>query len=73
MQAEALFQLGMEFGLGQRGEARGLAPLPAGIVTGGELVISTVERVENLDGDLNRIIDSAGGRIRRLAAFVAFE
>lgn len=54
-------------------QARGLAPLPAGIVTGGELVISTVERVENLDGDLNRIIDSAGGRIRRLAAFVAFE
>jgi hypothetical protein len=53
--------------------AVGVATLPPGIIAGGELVVSTADRVENLNGELTRIIDAAGGRVRRLAAFIAFE
>lgn len=54
-------------------QARAVAPLPSAIVSDGILVIATEERVENLNEDMDRLIDAAGGRIRRLAAFVAFE
>lgn len=53
--------------------AVGIALLPPGIIAGGEVVVSTADRVENLNGELTRIIDAAGGRVRRLAAFIAFE
>lgn len=56
-----------------RVRALALSDLPLGILSGGQLVVASEDRIENLDMDLTRIIDAAGSQIRRMTAFIALD